>query len=212
MNIPYKLQHIWIGPLPAPLSWMNTWQTLHPNWEYSIFDNMALQTTNFYNQHLIDEYLKRKKYSGAADLIRYELLYKNGGFIPEADSVCLNNTEELFTSSKDYCYTVYENEIVRPNYVSPIYACNPNNNFLKIIIETLHSLSPKELNSKPFISTGNFFLKNMIEKYDPKIKIFPSHYFIPHHFKNKNKRYNGPDKIYADQKWGSTRHTYDQGI
>lgn len=206
MNIPKNMIHIWIGPKLPPLQWMNTWKNKHPTWHYRIFDNQELESRKFINQHLINEYMRRKKYPGVADLIRYELLYEEGGFIPPADAICLENTEELWYEDKNICYTVYENEILRPNYVSPIYASNSKNDFIKTIIETLNKLSPKELKS-PWKSTGNKFLGELINKINPNIKIFPSHYFIPQHFESKEK-YNGSDKIYADQMWGNTKKLY----
>jgi mannosyltransferase OCH1-like enzyme len=212
MNIPRQLLHIWIGPNPPPMKWMGTWPEKHPLWDYKVFSENDLKNRTFYNQHLIDEYYKRNKFNGVADLIRYELLYEYGGFIPPADAVCLENTEELFVEDEDTCYTVYENEIIRPGYVSPIYAACPQNKFIKLIIETLHALEPAQLKDRVWESTGNLFLKNMIELHNPKIKIFPSHFFIPKHFKAKTPRYIGPDKIYADQMWGTTRKTYDNGI
>jgi mannosyltransferase OCH1-like enzyme len=212
MNIPYNMWHIWIGPNPAPTTWMNTWKEKHPAWNYTVIDNTFLKNYEFKNQHLIDEYYSREKYNGVADLIRYEILLNEGGFLPPGDAICYHNTEELFSLDTSYCYTVYENEIIRPGFVSPIYACNPGNKFVKCIVDTLHKLKPKQLSNKVFESTGNAFLKNMIEIYQPNIKIFPSHYFIPHHFKNKNIKYNGPDKVYANQMWGSTRHTYNNGL
>ena len=202
MNIPKILWHIWIGPNPAPVKWMQTWRDKHPEWDYILFDNTALSNKKFYNQHLIDEYMARGKYNGVADLIRYELLYEHGGFMPEADAICLENTNELWNKDTDTCYTVYENETIRPSYVSPIYACNPGNKFLKNIIDELHGKT--KLKSKVYQSTGNLFLAEMIEKYKPSIKIFPSHYFIPSHYTTPNTRYTGPDKIYAEQFWGST--------
>jgi mannosyltransferase OCH1-like enzyme len=212
MNIPNNLFHIWVGPNPPPIKWMNTWIDKHSNWKYQIFSDIDLKNKVFYNQHLIDEYYKRGKFNGVADLVRYELLYEFGGFIPPADAICLENVDELFTENSDICYTVYENEIIRPGYVSPIYAACSKNDFIKKIIDTLHDLEPSMLSNKVWESTGNLFLKNMIEKHKPKIKIFPSHYFIPKHFKAKTYRYSGPDKIYADQMWGTTRKTYNEGI
>ncbi len=212
MNIPKLLKHIWIGPNPAPKSWMKTWPDKHPTWSYKIFDNEELSKKKFYNQHLIDGFLSKGIYSGAADVIRYEILFEEGGFIPEADSVCLENTDELWKEDLDYCYTVYEHEKFRPDFVSPIYACNPRNKFLEIIINDLHNFPVSKINKKAWTITGNEYLGRMIKEHLPKIKIFPSHYFIPKHFKAPGPRYEGPDKIYADQFWGTTRNTYSQGL
>lgn len=211
MNIPKLLWQIWVGPNPAPVKWMMSWPEKHPGWKYLVFDNAELDSRAFHNQHLIDEYRKRGQFNGVSDLIRYELLYEHGGFMPEADSVCINNTNELWNQHTEICYTVYESETLRPGYVSPILACNPQNQFVKTIIDTLHELEPADLQKQVWKSTGNAFLASMIEQHRPKIKIFPSYYFIPKHFKDKSKGYTGPDKVYANQYWGSTRKTYDQG-
>lgn len=210
MNIPNNMIHIWIGPLAPPLTWMNTWKEKHPNWKYRVFDNNELNSKTFKNQHLIDEYLKREKYAGVADLIRYEVLLEEGGFLPPADSICYYDTSELFIEDLDTCYSVYENELIRPGFISPIYAANRNNLFVKDIINTLNKLNPIDL-LEPWQSTGNLFLKTLVEEKNPKIKIFPSHFFIPKHFKSK-KRYNGPDKVYSDQMWGTTKKRYDMEI
>jgi mannosyltransferase OCH1-like enzyme len=217
MNIPKKLWHIWIGPKSAPLKWMNTWPKKHPDWEYQIIDNEYISKRKFYNQHLIEKYLtmpEKNGYAGAADLIRYEILYENGGLMPGSDSICLENTEELWVESTDFCYTVYENEKLRPGFVSPIQASNSKDKFLEFIIEDLHKLTPDRLEEKEVYQiTGNRYLKDIISRTNFYIKIFPSHYFIPKHFSSQHtERYNGPDKIYADQLWGSTKNIYDQGI
>jgi len=213
MNIPKNLKHIWIGPNPAPTQWMSTWKEKHPHWDYSVFDNAALESKTFHNQHLINEYLDRKLYAGVADLIRYEILYESGGLIPEADSICLLNTDRLWTETPESCYTVYENEKYRPNYVSPIYACNPKNKFLELIIERLHQFPAHKLRNKVYVSTGNLFLAEMIKEFQPLIKIFPSHYFIPTHYTDPNDRYAGSDTVYAEQYWGSTLDSgYKKGI
>jgi len=211
MNIPRNMIHIWVGPNPAPQKWMNTWTDLHPDWRYRVFDDAELRSRKFVNQHLIDRYYEVGKFNGVADLIRYELLYQEGGFLPPADAVCLANTDELWVEGPDICYTVYENEVIKPGYVSPIYACCAGNRFLEIIIDTLNQLSPRDLSGKVWTSTGNLFLAGMIARHQPHIKIFPSHYFIPKHYKAKSQRYDGPDRVYADQMWGTTRNRYHQG-
>lgn len=195
---------IWIGPRPAPLKWMNTWKEFHPDWEYTIFTQSDLEKRKFKNQHLIDRYFSLNLFSGVSDLIRYELMYESGGFFPEADFICKANTEELFTSPPDYCYTCYEQEKIRNGYVQPILAANAGNQFLEQLINELHGLRPKQLSEHPWESTGNAWLSRAIPKYKPKITIWPSHYFIPEHYDPDSKKYSGRGKIYANHVWGST--------
>lgn len=204
MNIENNLTQIWIGPNPAPLKWMYTWRDKHPGWNYSIFTDEMLKSRRWINQDLIERYYQLRAWCGVSDLIRYELLYERGGFWPEADMICLNDTTELFTSPKNHCYTCYENEEGRPDFVQPIMACNPRNDFVRYIIETLRQLRPNDLHRQPHKSTGNEFLSKHIGLFKNEMTIWPSHWFIPQFYVAGAKRYDGPDKIYADHKWGST--------
>lgn len=209
MNIPSLLRHIWIGPSKPPFKWINTWKEKHPNWEYSLFSDADFKNSKFHNQHLIDFYYNKSVWHGVSDLIRYELLYEEGGFMPEADSVCLNNVEELFTEDTETCYTVYENETTRAGLVSPILASPIGAPFLKFIIDDLHKVKPHEL-KEPWLSTGNGYLGEILKESIHKVKVFPSHYFIPKHPRVRQ-RYSGTDKIYCEQMWGTSRGIYDQG-
>ena len=211
MNIEKKITQIWIGPKKPPLQWMYTWRDKHPDWKYSIFTDDMLKTRVWRNQHLIEHYYKTNKFQGVSDLIRYELIYEQGGFWPECDMECLENTEELFDAPQNYAYTCFENESYRKNNVQPIMAANPGNEFLKHLIETLNKLQSHKLSQEPFRSTGNAFLAKHIPDWSHQLRIWPSHYFIPQFYLKESKRYNGPDKIYADHYWGSTGHHFSKG-
>lgn len=123
LGIPKKLGHIWIGPHEAPYEWFQTWIDKHPEWDYQLYDNEFLKTHTFRTQHLIDFYWSLDLYAGVSDLMRLEILYEYGGFIPEADTICYHNTDELFVNKCPY--TVYENEFLRGKLVSPILAAPP---------------------------------------------------------------------------------------
>ena len=81
MKIPKKMAHIWIGPLNPPVEWMNTWKEKHADWEYTLYDNNFLKSFSFKNKKLIEKYYELGLYAGAADLMRYEILYEFGGCI-----------------------------------------------------------------------------------------------------------------------------------
>lgn len=198
--------HIWVGPNPAPLEWMKSWIDFHPDWEYTLYDNEYLRSRRFRTAHLIEAYWRRKRYEGVSDLIRYEILYEYGGFLPSADTVCLRSVDELF--GRPCAYTVYENEFVRGKLVSPILACQPGNSFVGALIERLERLDPSQL-EKPWKSTGNLFVAKMIQELNPDIIIFPSHYFIPVHFTGV--KYEGGGPVYAKEMFGTTREAYPQG-
>ncbi len=205
--IPKKLGHIWIGPYDPPLEWMKTWIDKHPHWDYTLYDNTFLEQTKFRTQNQIDEYLRRGEYSGVADLMRYEILYDKGGFIANTDSICYHCIDELF--DKLCAYTVYENEFLKGQLVSPIMACEPGNEFVGKVIEILSKIQPSDLD-RPWKSTGNLFMARMIRDENTDIVIFPSHYFIPIHFEGEI--YTGNEKVYAKELFGSTRNYYRNNI
>lgn len=212
MNIAKKMTHIWIGPYDQPKQWTESWKEKHPEWEYSVFTDEMLKARTWHNQHLIDKYYSMGVWAGVADLIRYELLYEQGGFLPPADALCYHNMDEVFTSPPEYAYTIFENDRdlkIAPNWVSPVQACNPGNTFVKLLIDTLHELTPEELDPKPWNSTGNKWLSQFVpdaEKH--KLTIWPSYYTIPKHYSVMSTRYKGDGKIYAEQMWGSTKKRY----
>lgn len=217
VNIEKKISHIWVGPKPAPLKWMHTWRDKHPEWEYTVFTDHKLRNRSWRNQALIETYYNAKAFCGVSDLIRYELLYERGGFIAEADMICLENTDELWCAPEDHAYTCYENEKGRGNNVQPIFGCNPENPFVKHVLDELKRLKPQDLHHQPFMSTGNAFLAKHVPHFKDKLTIWPSHYFIPQFYINGAQRYSGPDKVYADHKWGSTGMgfncvDYSQGV
>lgn len=56
--------------------------------------------------------------------MRYEILEEVGGFIPEADSICLRVTDELW-DKPDAAYTVHESEVAKPVLVSLFWSPRP---------------------------------------------------------------------------------------
>lgn len=185
---------------------MDTWVAAHPHWTYQVFDNAYLSGRRFRNQLQINEYFRRGKYAGVSDLMRYEILHEQGGFIAEADSICLHPVDALFTEPR--AYTVYEFPEGRTGMMSPFLASQPGNPVIATVIETLSALAPDQMNN-PWTTTGNGFLRRFFAV-NPALKdevtIFPSHYFIPEHYKGGT--YTGTDRIYARQLWGSTLRAY----
>lgn len=204
--IPKILRHIWIGPHPAPMEWIQTWIDAHPDWQYQLIDNAYITQRRFRNQAQINAYFRRGKFAGVSDLIRYEILAEEGGFIAEADSLCLHPIDELVQQPR--AYTVYEHADGATGMVSPFLACEAGNPVLLAVVQELGTLDPAEM-AMPWTTTGNGFLRRFLAQ-NPDLKkkttIFPSHYFIPEHYKGAV--YTGPDRIYARQLWATTKRCY----
>ena len=209
--IPKRLGHIWIGPKPAPLAWMQTWPEKHPDWEYTVYDNDFLAGFPFRLRRHIDEYFWRGLYAGVQDMMRYEILYHFGGFMADADAICLHPVDELL--DKPRVYTVYDRpEGDKFRGVCPFLASDPGNAFLGQVIDAIADTDPAALR-KAEVSTGNRFLRGMIRDLAPDedtLKIFPVHYFVPWQKSDPTAYYDGPDKVYAEQKWATSTYAYNK--
>ena len=233
--IEHNMHHIWVGPLERPKKWMDTWPEKHPGWNYKLWDNEAVFGRKWRNQAQIDHYRDKGIWHGVADLVRYEILHEFGGFMPGADSECLLPIDELFENEYELfavrCGAEPENwqredggkdETLPPfltredkRLVAPIYAAKAGNEFLEKLIDGLHDLDTKSLR-EPWRTTGNVYCSEMIKKHEPKIKIWPMHFFIPYHAVTIDARkpyiYVGKDKVYARHFWGTTNRSYHKGI
>lgn len=214
MKIPKKLHHIWVGPNPAPLKWMRTWRIAHPDWEYKLWGNEELHGMKWANKRLMNHYAALGRWDGVADLMRYEILYREGGVVLAADSVCLRPIDELFEDGFEI-YAVntghYEGGPVVASKIgstTPLYASSKGHWFAKALIKKLRKRDPEKMKA-PAHSTGNRFMQKMIVRHNPMLKIWPMHYFIPEHFNGW--KYEGKDPVYAKHFWGTTRGTYNQG-
>jgi len=210
--IPKLMHQIWVGPKPRPDKWLQTWQDKHPGWTYKIWDNKDFNA-QWKNKRHMQFYAAKGKWNGVADLMRYEILYRYGGILVAADSICLNPVDELFEN--DYkLYTINTGEYEGgPNLarnrgsVTPLYAAAPGQWFTERLVDDLYLT--RNLYS-PVRSTGNRFMQKQLWAYKPRIKIWPMHLFISDHFNGW--KYKGKDKIFARHFWGTTKNTYEQGL
>ncbi len=182
---------------------MKTWRQFHPRWEYVLWDDEKIFTRRWVNQKHVDFYRERGVWHGVADLVRYEILYRQGGFMPGADSECLRPVDELFTGPFD-AFAVYENERAAPGLISPLEAAEPGSTFAA---ELVWGLFQKRSVAEPWKTTGNKFMADVYERQSwPKVRVFPSHYLNPVH--HTGLRYVGDGPVYAFQHWGSTKRLY----
>lgn len=235
MKIEKKLHHIWVGSKPPPYKWLNTWREKNPDWEYTLWDNAKVFGRKWRNQKILDYYASRSMWHGVADIVRYEILFEQGGFMSGADAECLRPIDELFEDNFEV-YAVacvdepkgWERKDGKPigvlplflredkgdfaHFIAPIYAGKAGNPFLKTLIKELGEV---RVFKEPWKTTGNQFCQRMVRKHKPEIKIWPMHYFIPEHPRTTTSAehfiYKGDD-VYALHFWGTTLNQYHKGV
>jgi mannosyltransferase OCH1-like enzyme len=83
--IPKLVHQIWIGPKKRPDIWMDSVRDFCEKcgYEYVLWDDKKVSEMDMVNKSWYD---KEPTYNGKSDILRYEILYQNGGIYIDADS------------------------------------------------------------------------------------------------------------------------------
>lgn len=103
-KIPKQIHFIWIGPKPFPresIENVRTWLAHHPNWKIKFWTDRVRPLPHpemefclikdFPLQRLAKFYRESDNYAEKSDLLRLEILWKEGGIYVDHDVLCLKN-------------------------------------------------------------------------------------------------------------------------
>lgn len=204
--IPKTLHIIWVGDeSKRPDNCIDTWARLNPKWTVTLWGNDELASYGWYNARHMRE-MAARELNGVADLMRWEILYNEGGFVVDADSSCIRSLDDWLLDNE--AFACWENEVVRPGLIAAGYvAASAGNAFFGQIINDIVA-EPSVIQDRAWKTVGPMRLTQAHRRYGyAGLTILPSHFFIPEHFSGQ--RYTGGGMVYARQHWGSTRNTYD---
>jgi len=204
--IPKTLHIIWVGDeSKRPDNCIRTWVEHHPDWTVKVWGNDALAETDWINTRHMRE-MARRELNGVADMMRWEILYNEGGFVVDADSICVRRLDDALLDCE--AFACWESEIARPGLIAAGYfACAAANPFVGQIVADIHK-EASVVGDLAWKTVGPQRLTDSYRRYAYHgLSILPSHYFIPEHFSGV--RYQGPGPIYAHQEWASTKRSYD---
>lgn len=205
--IPRTLHVIWVGnEARRPDNCIATWRQHNPDWTVRVWGNQELADYGWVNaRHM--KAMAVRELNGVADLMRWEILYNEGGFVVDADSICQRPLAPwLFEGEAMACW---ENELVRPGLIAAGYVASVKENpfFGQMILDLENA--PCVDDRMAWQSVGPLFLTecHRLHQY-AGLTIWPSHLFIPQHFSGAE--YSGGTAPFASQAWGSTLKCYDE--
>ena len=177
--IPKIIHQIWIGgPLPEVFKkYMQTWQELHPDWHYVLWDDAKVKELfPLYNQRFYDE---SESMGVKSDLLKWEIVYRYGGVYADVDFECLRPLDQL-NHTYDFYTALQPFDAFFVQLGAALFAAYPGHPVLRHCIETIqddwhHQGAPKKSGpvhfSKSFIATAG--------KDGRKDIAFPAFYFYP---------------------------------
>ena len=114
--IPKKLHFVWVGDeSKRPDNCIQSWAKLNPDYEIVIWGNSALSEYSWVNKKHIDAMYSREL-NGVADIMRYEILFNEGGIALDADSLCLRPLEDWVLEPA--AFAAWEHEHIRPGLIA----------------------------------------------------------------------------------------------
>lgn len=116
LKIPKVIHFIWVGPNPFPkesVDNVRSWMERHPDWTYKFWtDRKRPLPQKGMEFHLVSDFefsaLKEcfedsDNYAEKSDLLRYEVLFKEGGLYVDHDVECFNSFDSFHYSYDFYC-------------------------------------------------------------------------------------------------------------
>ncbi len=191
-KIPKIIHQIWLGPKRPPgffLKFRESWQKLHPDWEYRLWTDAELATLDFEMRDLFDA---SENYGEKSDILRCELLLKYGGVYVDTDFECLKSIDELLYKYDFFAGIEPPHEIIESSRVllvsnALVGAC-PDHPILKrykqIIRERWKTAELESFTNiekvlvRTFLSFGRA-VEEKIDSPDQVNIVFPATYFFP---------------------------------
>lgn len=203
--IPKLLHIIWVGDESRrPDNCIRTWVERNPSWAVRVWGNAELAGVGWWNARHMRQ-MAQRELNGVADMMRWEILCREGGLVVDADSACVRPLDDWLLEHE--AFACWESEIARPGLVAAGYvACHPGDPFVGQIVRDIHA-APTVCDAMAWQTVGPQRITDAHRRYRyAGLTILPSHYFIPEHFTGQ--AYAGRGPVYARQFWGSTRRSY----
>lgn len=124
-TIPRLIHFIWLGSdLPhefQPI--INSWRRCHPHWEIKLWTDKEVEAfswTHTWAQLIFEE---ADNLAEKSDILRYEILYQQGGLYSDIDVICLKSFNDLTTGPITF-FAGQETNLLKNENGQPFYLCN----------------------------------------------------------------------------------------
>lgn len=127
-RIPPVFHVIWLGPREFP-SWdrMKKWCEAHPGWKMKFWTDLDRDVPVGVEKKLVDQfsfpskdrYYQSENYGEKSELLRYEILFQEGGVYIDHDTVCVQSLQNLNRGFDFYCGLVVPDVSILSSSIFP---------------------------------------------------------------------------------------------
>ncbi|HEV2917001.1 MAG TPA: glycosyltransferase [Candidatus Babeliales bacterium] len=180
--IPHIIHQIWIGDsVPVEFSaFQQSWQTMHPTWQYRLWTQYDIPNLPLVNRILIEQ---AQNPAEKSDLLRYEILNLYGGVYVDMDFECLQPLDVL-NDKYDFYIGIQPLDCGLVQLGSGLIGAIPGHPIIKKCIDSLElSYAKSQANTGITVKSGPVFLTKIFIQYAdcPNLRnvALPAHYFYP---------------------------------
>lgn len=214
--IPPVAHFIWLGPRPFPpesVENVRTWMALHPDWHFKFYTDrlrdppckgmQCIQVKEYPFQFLKDRFQETQNWGEKSDILRFEILYREGGVYVDHDAKCLKSFVPFHKSHDFYACFETPHPVVMGRCLtvgSGLVAARPGHPVILRVLDLMERRWDR-LNKKYRGSDGYTRMQRVMERtYMPLTEaieegvpypgvVFPAAYFFPK---------GGIDPIYSE--------------
>ncbi len=216
-SIPKVIHQIWIGrPELRPAPWMNTYVKFcaENDWEYKLWTEHEVDTMALVNRDNYDYYYNRRKFFGAADVLRAEILFREGGWYFDADSEMLDGL--AFAASPIHeagLATSIAGHGSHPDRThNAAMGVRPNHPAFEIYVRLIGEIKGHQLDPA-WDTVGGTFMAQALDKAYAEgcedILVVPRHHFFPSDKHHPTTQWAHP---YTTHYWASTKGLYSADV
>lgn len=197
--IPKILHMLWVGDAPAPDYFydnLNRWKELMPSWEFKIWTNKEL-TEDLIEASYLNLINTATKGAQKADLLRYYVVHKYGGYYMDSDITPIRSLDEINVFNYS-CVVCHDRPwITWPYIINAFFGSVASHELLNHVITQMYSVDLTR--SDIHMVTGPAALGNAYFALRDRIKcvVLPYFYFY------KNKIGDISVGEFVDSKYGS---------
>ena len=199
--IPKVLHFIWIGDdAKRPDNFLNSWTRNNPGWTVKLWSNDDLVSRAWKNRRRMGE-LGRIDARLVAELMRWEILFEEGGLVFDIDSACVRPLDDFLLECE--MFACWDHELSQPGLVSSKFVgAGAGNPLVGAVIQSIQADPPLPAPGGRQDGDCRRLTRLWRESRYAGLTVFPSHYFNPR--AADGLQYQGRGRVYAVHQWAST--------